>query len=394
MEKSKYPKYLEKGMKFGKLTVLGLDESNEPNLSPSRLKYLCKCECGEITSVIKTSLTKTKNSTKSCGCLARNIIKIIDPEYKSFLKAGDKFGKLTVIKLVDSEENKNLPPAKKYYLCKCECGNTKEIAKRNLVRKNKATRSCGCIRKNGEHLVNIKYPKYLKKGDTYNRLTVLGLDNNAENEKTNPSRWKYLCKCECGNIVSVRKDFLTIGHTKSCGCYGIDKSKEACRKYNKYEIIDNYVKVWDFNNKYFLMDKEDMWLLKECCWHINGGGYPSGIYKGEKLLHRIVLNAPSNMLSDHKNGNRYDCRKANLRLCNKQENNTNRCKSSRNTSGYKGISWNKSRSMWEVHIGYDGKKYNLGYFDNIEEAIEVRKQAEIKHHKNFSRDYRNEVNKC
>lgn len=47
-----------------------------------------------------------------------------------------------------------------------------------------------------------------------------------------------------------------------------------------------------------------------------------------------------------------------------------------NTSGYTGVSWHKKYNKWYAHIALKGKRYYLGQFDNIEDAIKVRKAAE------------------
>lgn len=47
-----------------------------------------------------------------------------------------------------------------------------------------------------------------------------------------------------------------------------------------------------------------------------------------------------------------------------------------NTSGIKGVSWNKSREKWEVQITFKGKNYHLGRYDRIEDAAEIRAIAE------------------
>ena len=53
-------------------------------------------------------------------------------------------------------------------------------------------------------------------GRVFGRLTVL---ERAENSKGRHSSW--LCKCECGNLVTTLGTALTTGHTKSCGCLPI-----------------------------------------------------------------------------------------------------------------------------------------------------------------------------
>lgn len=47
----------------------------------------------------------------------------------------------------------------------------------------------------------------------YSRLTVL---KRVENDKNGKSVW--LCRCECGEVCTVRGTNLTSGFTKSCGC--------------------------------------------------------------------------------------------------------------------------------------------------------------------------------
>lgn len=49
-----------------------------------------------------------------------------------------------------------------------------------------------------------------------------------------------------------------------------------------------------------------------------------------------------------------------------------------NTSGIKGVSWDKSRKKWVVQIRFKGKNYRLGRYDKKEDAAEARRVAEEK----------------
>lgn len=51
---------------------------------------------------------------------------------------------------------------------------------------------------------------------TFGKLLVLERDINKPSGHGYPVFWK--CKCECGNIISVRATDLKNGHTQSCGC--------------------------------------------------------------------------------------------------------------------------------------------------------------------------------
>ena len=54
----------------------------------------------------------------------------------------------------------------------------------------------------------------------------------------------------------------------------------------------------------------------------------------------------------------------------------NQKKQKNNTSGHTGVVWHEGNGKWYARISFRGKTYSLGYFDNLQEAINKRKQAE------------------
>jgi hypothetical protein len=86
------------------------------------------------------------------------------------------------------------------------------------------------------------------------------------------------------------------------------------------------------------------------------------------LMHRFILNPPRNMEIDHINGNGLDNRKCNLRICTHCSNMMNYKKPSHNTSGYKGVTWDKQRNMWRVYCRKNGKRYYGKFNKDLEEA--------------------------
>ena len=74
---------------------------------------------------------------------------------------------------------------------------------------------------------------------------------------------------------------------------------------------------------------------------------------------------------DHINRIKHDNRFSNLRESTPKENTKNKSKYSNNTSGFTGVSWHKRKGQWQVRIGADGVRKNLGYFDTREAAAAV-----------------------
>jgi len=98
-----------------------------------------------------------------------------------------------------------------------------------------------------------------------------------------------------------------------------------------------------------------------------------------KQLHRFLLNAKSGDYVDHINGNPLDNRRDNLRICSNSANLRNGNLRINNTSGYKGVSWDKSRKKWATVIKVKYKSIHLGRYISFEDAVKARKEAEAKY---------------
>ena len=51
-----------------------------------------------------------------------------------------------------------------------------------------------------------------------------------------------------------------------------------------------------------------------------------------------------------------------------------------NTSGIKGVTWNKDHKKWEAYISIHGKRRYLGNYDDLAEAEQARRLAEEKYY--------------
>lgn len=94
------------------------------------------------------------------------------------------------------------------------------------------------------------------------------------------------------------------------------------------------------------------------------------------LMHRLIKNHPKGMTVDHKNGDTCDNRKENLRICTNSQNRMNTLvQCNNNTSGVKGVYWDKSRDLYMVGVNVNHKQKTVGYYKTIEEATQARKEA-------------------
>ena len=115
--------------------------------------------------------------------------------------------------------------------------------------------------------------------------------------------------------------------------------------------------------KFALVDDEDFEHLNRWKWcFANGYAVRDGGKQMTILMHRVVNNTPDGLETDHRNQDRLDNRKANLRNATNSQNQMNRAKSSGCSSRYKGVYWNKRDSKWMARIKINGKLTHLGYF--------------------------------
>jgi hypothetical protein len=90
---------------------------------------------------------------------------------------------------------------------------------------------------------------------------------------------------------------------------------------------------------------------------------------------------------DHHNGNPQDNRISNLRLSTTSQNGMNRGPQKNNTSGLKGVVWDKARNKWAARIKINQKMINLGRFDCPAAASFAYQIASDNLHKEFGRTF-------
>jgi hypothetical protein len=145
-----------------------------------------------------------------------------------------------------------------------------------------------------------------------------------------------------------------------------------------------------YGNFDILIDRADFKKIKKYTWCVNyHNSKKIYIYTRIKnkmvYLHRFILNETNpKIIIDHINYNGLDNRKCNLRKCTCRQNIRHQRLHKNNTSGHRGIEWNKSNNNWRVRIKVDYNIIEIGSFNNITNAIIARNKAEKKYFKKFA----------
>lgn len=138
-----------------------------------------------------------------------------------------------------------------------------------------------------------------------------------------------------------------------------------------------------------IVDDDVFDALNQFTWYLSPYGYAvryaGGKGKKTEYMHRLIMFAPKGVDVDHISLDKLDNRRENLRLASRSQNCFNRDKQSTNRSGFKGVSWDKSKKKWRVAISAFNKQYHIGRFDSIEDAVAAHQEAVKKHHGEFAR---------
>lgn len=200
----------ETGHTYGNLTVLSRAENN----SKGQAMWNCLCSCGKTTTVFGKHLRS--GHTTSCGCKIKTV-----GYGNQKVQIGDKFGYLTVIKVIERSPLR--------FLCKCDCGNQIEVLSKYLLQ---GKSSCGCKRSSrGEVFIEALLSKnniLFEKEKTFSNLVSI-------KDKRTPYRYDFFLP-DFDTLIEV--DGLQ--HESSIADSYFDRSHEELAKID--EIKNQYAK--------------------------------------------------------------------------------------------------------------------------------------------------------
>ena len=142
--------------------------------------------------------------------------------------------------------------------------------------------------------------------------------------------------------------------------------------------------------KHAIVDDEDFEYLNQWKWHF-AKGYSvrrltkDGGKQGRIYMHRVVNKTPDGLHTDHRNANKLDNRKNNLRDCTNSQNQMNREKMKGFSSIYKGVHWRERSNCWRATIKANKKHKTIGYFSSEIEAAKAYDNVALKLFGEFAR---------
>ena len=257
---------------------------------------------------------------------------------------GRRFGKLTVAELMPEREERYAR-----YRCLCDCGNEISVNSKRL--KRGIIQGCAdCWKPRGRERPELS-------GKRSGQLTVLRL---AERRRNNRKTWE--CGCDCGGYREASTYELQSGCVTHCGCMNR-------RSYPYRELAGMQKGMLTVLEKTAERSEKGsvLWRCRCECGNeklfsedalVHGRTVSCGCYREKELPKKL------NIKLHHLDGTCVEF--------------LQRKKRSDNTSGHTGV-YITPNGRYKAGITFKKKRYHLGVYDTLEDAICARKRGEEMH---------------
>lgn len=189
-------------------------------------------------------------------------------------------------------------------------------------------------------------------GQRFNRLVVIEDDGT----RSSKGEIKWLCQCDCGNLYHTIGYRLRNGLTKSCGCLNNEK------KHGRFKDLSG-TETGNFKivDRAFSKNQRVWWNC--ICKHCGSS---------------VILN--SNLIDNQTScGCRRGASKGYMDSIRDPESRKSTKPTARNSTGVRGVYFNKRKNRYQAFINVDKKTKYLGSYVSLEEASKIRREAEEKY---------------
>lgn len=176
-------------------------------------------------------------------------------------------------------------------------------------------------------------------GQKFNSLTII----------KELGRSRILCRCDCGNEKEFDKFAVTQGRVKTCGATIHRVRNIVGQRFGKFIVIKE-------------LGGEKVMCHCDC-------GNDKSVFKSALFSGRSQSCGCTRKNSGRKNIAKYDFEGTNLAMLNAKL-------SARNSSGVKGVSFDKRSGLWEAQLQIKGTRVLRQYFKTLVEATAARRKAE------------------
>ena len=268
---------------------------------------------------------------------------------------GQRFGKLTVIEQTDRRQDRYI-----LWRCRCDCGGEVLASTKRLMRGT--VRDCGCVPRSDARRGSIAEDLT---GQRFGSLTVV---SRAENQN---GRTSWLCRCDCGNEKIATAHDLKAGKVKSCGCLRYEHG------YNRVDLTGSR-----FGRLTALYPTEKRDRKGSIYWHCRCDCGNETDVTESGLVHGNYRSCGCLKLENQKNISKQ------LHMIDGTclEILENRKYRRDNKSGFRGVCQLRNR-RYRVDIGFKGRRFYVGCYEDYDEAVRARLKAEEMIHGGFVKAY-------
>ena len=251
---------------------------------------------------------------------------------------GSRVGHLTVSGRTGKRKNGYI-----VWRCACDCGGEIDLDTRTLQRET--VTDCGCRTVVRPGMLDLT-------GMRFGRLVCLSPTDTRDHS----GRIQWLCKCDCGNTCLASVSQLKSGYKKSCGCLGHPPiNRFTGKRFGNLVVIEYAGKENGMHRWRCLCDCGRETVVGQTLLQIGKTQSCGCLQAGQGVAN-----------PEPRDGTSVSVLRARL----------NRPPIKSNTSGYNGVYRHTKTGKWIAQITFKGKKYHLGSFDDLEDAIRARKRGE------------------